>query len=260
MMFRMDDVGAATKRHEVYGLTRISLGPLRLPFPGNLLWLKYLPPIKRWGPYRELRASEWGAILEALSAAGARMTVGVTAAWVEDDGALTPFPRKFPDATRVIREGVHAGLLEIANHGLTHCLLEGRAFRPRLFAGNRSYHREFYDFVPAEAQEAAIARAQGILAEAFGVPIVTLVPPGNLLQPETAELARRHGVRFLSYRAPTTRAGTLPVIGDECGVVFHDRDIVLGGVEWLRARLEEVRGREIRFVRELGERLVAGAP
>ncbi len=259
MMVRMDDVGAASKRHEVYGLTRIAVGPARVPFPGNLLWLKYLPPIKRWGPYRELGAAEWYAILEALAGAGARMTVAITAAWVEDDGALTPFPKKFPDAARAIRDGVGRGLLEIANHGLTHCLLDGRAFRPRLFAGNRPWHREFYAFVPAETQEANIARAQAILSDAFGGPIVTLVPPGNLLQPVTAELALRHGVRYLSYRAPTARAGTLPVVGDECGLVFHDRDVVLGGVAWLRARLKAVRGREVCFVRELGERLVTGA-
>ena len=48
-MIRMDDVGAASKRHEVYGVTRLALGPFRIPFPGNCLWLKYVPPIKRWG-------------------------------------------------------------------------------------------------------------------------------------------------------------------------------------------------------------------
>jgi len=84
---------------------------------------------------------------------------------------------------------------------------------------------------------------------------VTLVPPGNLLQPITAEIARRHGVRYLSYRAPTSRDGVLPVVGDECGLVFHDRDVVLGGVTWLKARLAEVRDRKVLFVRELGERL-----
>ena len=98
LMLRMDDVGAASKRHEVYGLTRIAVRRTRIPFPGNFLWLKYLPPIKRWGPYRELTAPEWQSILEALAAARARMTVAVTAAWVEDDGRLTPFPAKFPDA------------------------------------------------------------------------------------------------------------------------------------------------------------------
>jgi peptidoglycan/xylan/chitin deacetylase (PgdA/CDA1 family) len=258
-MIRMDDVGAASKRHEVYGLTRLTVGPLRVPFPGNWLWLKRLPPIKRWGPYRELAAQDWYEILETLAGAGARMTVAITAAWVEDDGGLTPFPQKFPGAARAIREGVEASLLEVANHGLTHCLLADRAFRPRLFAGNRSSHREFYDFLPPETQEANIRRAQGILSDAFGAPIVTLVPPGNLLQPVTVEIARRNGVRVLSYRAPTTRDGILPVVGDECGVVFHDRDVVLGGVASLRARLEAIRGREILFVRELGERLVRGA-
>ena len=259
LMIRMDDVGAASKRHEVYGLTRLPVGRLRIPFPGNWLWLKYVPPIKRWGPYRELAAPEWYEILEALTRAGARMTVAVTAAWVEDDATLTPFPRKFPDAAQAIRAGVDAGLLEVANHGLTHCLLADHAFRPRLFSGNRSSHREFYDFLPPEAQEANIRCAQAILSDAFGVAIVTLVPPGNLLQPVTAELARRHGVRYLSYRAATTRAGILPIVGDDAGVVFHDRDVVLGGVSWLRARLEAVRGREVVFVRELGERLAAGA-
>ena len=60
---RLDDVGAASKRHEVYGLTRVRVGRLAVPFPGNFLFLKYLPPIKRWGPYRELSASEWTAML-----------------------------------------------------------------------------------------------------------------------------------------------------------------------------------------------------
>ena len=258
-MVRMDDVGAASKRHEVYGLTRFAVGSLRVPFPGNWLWLKYLRPIKRWGPYRELSAPEWYRIMEALAEARARMTVSVTAAWVEDDGRLTPFPEKFPEAARAIREGVEAGLLEVANHGLTHCLLDGGAFRPRFFSGNRQYHREFYDFIPPESQDAHIRQAQAILADAFATDIVTLVPPGNLLQPVTAEIARRYGVRFLSYHALTSRDGILPVVGDECGVTFHDRDVVLGGVAWLRTRLAEVRDREVLLVRELGEQLVRGA-
>lgn len=257
-MIRMDDVGAASKRHEVYGRTRLDLGPLRVPFPGNWLWLKYIPPIKRWGPYRELSAKQWHGLLEILAETRARMTVAITAAWVEDDGTLTPFPRKFPEAARAIREGVSTGLLEVANHGLTHCLLTDRAFRPRLFKGNRTYHREYYDFVPAEEQDASIARGQAILSEWLACSIVTLVPPGNLIQPITAEIARRHGVRYLSYRTPTSRDGVLPIVGNDCGLVFHDRDIVLGGLGWLRTRLAEIRGREVLFVRELGERLAKG--
>src|SRR5439155_1184047 len=133
---RLDDVGAASKQHEVYGLTRIRLGSRALPFPGNFLFLKYLPPIKRWGPYRELSAREWEGMLVALEAAGARMTAAITAGWVGADGGVTPFPRKFPDAAGVIREGVRRGLVEVANHGYTHCVLRDRPFRPRLFGGN----------------------------------------------------------------------------------------------------------------------------
>ena len=91
---RLDDVGAASKRYEVYGLTRIPLGPWAIPFPGNFLFLKYLPPIKRWGPYRELTAAEWEAILAVLEAERSRMTVGVTAGWVEADGRVVPLDRK----------------------------------------------------------------------------------------------------------------------------------------------------------------------
>jgi peptidoglycan/xylan/chitin deacetylase (PgdA/CDA1 family) len=258
-MLRMDDVGAASKRYEVYGLTRIPVAGVRLPFPGNWLWFKYLPPFKRWGPYRELAAADWRHILELLASNGARLTVAVTAAWVERDGTLTPFPQKFPEAAKVLREGVEAGLLEVANHGLTHCLLADRAFRPRAFASNRQYHREFYDFVPAELQDTHIARSQEILCDAFRTDVVTFVPPGNLLQPITVEIARRHGLRFLSYRAPTTLGGVLPVIGDDRGVVFHDRDVMLGGMAWLRARLEGSRHREVLLVRELGERLMQEA-
>lgn len=256
-MLRMDDVGAASKRHEVYGATRLSLGTLRIPFPGNLLWLKYVPPFKQWGPYPELSATEWRQIVGLLSSTSARLTVAVTAAWVEDDGTLTPFPAKFPEVTAVLREGVRAGLLEIANHGLTHCLLERGAFRPKAFRGNRSFHREFYDFVPPEIQDAHIARAQDVLSDTFHTSIVTFVPPGNLLGPVTVEIARRHGIRFLSYRAPSRTDGVLPVVGDECGVAFHDRDVVLHGVGWLHRALDRLRGRPVLFVRELGERLLA---
>ena len=55
----MDDVGAASKRHEVYGLTRIAVRRTRIPFPGNFLWLKYLPPIaRRLHHCRDLSESE----------------------------------------------------------------------------------------------------------------------------------------------------------------------------------------------------------
>jgi peptidoglycan/xylan/chitin deacetylase (PgdA/CDA1 family) len=251
---RLDDVGAASKRHEVYGVTRIRIGSLALPFPGNFLFLKYVPPIKRWGPYAELTPAQWEAILNALEKAGARLTVGVTAGWVERDGRIVPFPAKFPAQARALREGLERGLLEIANHGYTHCVIEDGLFRPRLFSGNRPYHREFYDWLPEEVHREHLRVAQDILGSWFGQPIETLVPPGNVLSPKTVAAAASAGIRFISRAggAPAGEAGDIIFVDDSRVVAFHDRDIVTGGIGYLGRQLSPRRGARFVTVGELG--------
>lgn len=231
---RLDDVGAASKRHEIYGMTRIPVGRWSVPFPGNFLFLKYVPPIRRWGSYRELRAAEWERMLIALEAAGSRMTVAVTAGWVERDGRIVPFPTKFPDAAAMLREGVRAGRLEIANHGYTHCLLAGGAFRPKLFSGNRQFHREFYDWLPETIHRDHLRRAQTILQEFFVQRVLTLVPPGSLLSPKTISAAVETGLRYLSCRNAQAWNGMrgLTAAHDSRVTAIHDRDVVRSGVEW----------------------------
>ncbi len=254
---RMDDVGAASKRFEAYGLTRLPLGPLRLPFPGNFLFLKYVPPIKRWGPYPELTAGQWEEILAALEVAGARMTVGITAGWVEADGSVVPFPKKFRDAAAVIRRGVERGFLEVANHGYTHCVLQDGLFRPRLFSGNRPYHREFHDWLPEEIHRDHVSRAQSILQEFFGCPIVTFVPPGNVFSKVTLAVAAAVGLRYVSCLDPG-RWGSVEGITfvDDADVVsIHDRDIVRGGLGAFRRLLQDRRDGPLVTVREVGQRL-----
>jgi peptidoglycan/xylan/chitin deacetylase (PgdA/CDA1 family) len=251
---RLDDVGAASKQHEVYGLTRVRVGRAALPFPGNLLFLKYLPPIKRWGPYPEIAAAQWELILAALARAGARMTVAVTAGWVERDGAIVPFPRKFPDAARVLREGADRGLLEVANHGYTHCVVKDGLFRPRLFSGNRMYHREFYDWLPERTHREHLGRAQDILCSWIGASVETFVPPGNVLSPKAVAIAPSVGIRYIS------RTGGAPAGGDH-GVTFvdesrirafHDRDLIRGGLEDLDRRIAAEHGARLVTVGELG--------
>jgi peptidoglycan/xylan/chitin deacetylase (PgdA/CDA1 family) len=251
---RLDDVGAASKQHEVYGLTRIRVGPLALPFPGNFLFLKYLWPIKRWAPYPELTAGQWDEILRTLSDAGATLTVGVTAAWVERDGRIVPFPIKFPGPARVLREGAVSGLLEIANHGYTHCVVDNGRFRPRLFSGNRPWHREFYDWLPEEVHRDHLRAAQEILASWIGAPVQTLVPPGNVLSAKAVALAASVGIRFIS------RTGVMPdgardgvtFVDDSRVVAFHDRDIVTRGVAYLRRLIDSHRGARFVTLSELG--------
>jgi hypothetical protein len=256
---RLDDVGAASKQHEVYGITRISLGPFTLPFPGNLLFLKYVPPIKRWGPYPELTAAEWERILGALSDAGAKLTVAVTAGWVERGGRIVPFPEKFPAAARVLRHGVDGGLLEIANHGYTHCLVEDGLFRPRLFSGNRPYHREFYDWLPEEIHRDHLGKAQDILSSWFGVTIETLVPPGNVLSPKTVAAAAAVGIRYVSRLggAPAGATDGVIFVDDTRVVVLHDRDLVKGGLRDLRRHIDSHRGARFVTLSELGRLQVA---
>ena len=250
---RLDDVGAASKRHEVYGRTRVRLGPVSLPFPGNFLFLKYCPGIRRWGPYRELSAAEWHAMLAILAGADARMTVAVTAAWVERDGRLVPFPAKFPEAAAAVREGVRAGRLEVANHGYTHCLLEDGRFRPRLFSGNRQFHREFFDWLPEETHREHLRRAQGVLEEFFEVPVQTLVPPGNIFSPKTLSAAAALGIRYVSCR-DAARFGArdgLALVDDADVLALHDRDVVFGGLARFAALVQARPRGSLVTVREL---------
>ncbi len=204
---RLDDVGAASKAHEVYGLTRLRLGGWSLPFPGNALFLKYLP-------------------------------------------------QKFPAAARALREGARRGVVEIANHGYTHCVLEGRRYLPRAFSGNRTEHREFYDWVPAATHREHVRRAQEILREFFGVPVVTFVPPGNVFTRVTLDAAAEAGLRYISC-LDAGRLGNvagLTPIPDHAVLALHDRDVVVHGLPWLD-RLLQGRPGGLTTVRAVGERL-----
>ena len=253
---RLDDVGAASKRHEVYGLTRVRVGPWAVPFPGNFLFLKYLPPIKRWGPYRELGPAEWETILGILETAGARMTVAITAGWVKPDGRVVAYPTKFPAEAAILRQGLTRGLVEVANHGYTHCLLRDGLFRPRLFSGNRQYHREFYDWLPEEVHREHLRRSQEILQGYFGVPIETLVPPGHLFSSKTAAAAAAVGIRYISCLGVALGKSADGVIFVDAARVlaFHDRDLVLRGPGFLLGLLGSRPGARFVTVRELAQR------
>jgi hypothetical protein len=202
---------------------------------GNWLFLKYLSGWKACGPYREMHTDEWYQVFEILRAESARMTIAITAAWADRSDRVTPFPLRFPAQAEALKEGVRQGLIEVANHGLTHCVLEGNLFRPRWMTSNRAYHREFWDWVPLPVQELHIRRSQEILQDYFGVPVVTFVPPGNVFTEGTLAIAERYGLRYVSCNTKPGKTGTLIVLGNEDVVPFHDRDLVLNGVGWLRS-------------------------
>jgi polysaccharide deacetylase len=249
----MDDVGASSKRYEVYAR------PLPLPgrarHAGDILFLKYLPALRAWGPYRELSAADWQRIGEILERTAAVLTVAVTAGWVEWSGRIVPYPERFPHAAEILRGLVATGRIEVANHGLTHCVLRDLAFRPRVFAGNRRWHREFYDWIPLATQREHLTRSQEILRSWLGREVTTFVPPGNVFGETTLQAAADVGIRTVSCNTPPRRWGPIAVVGNQRVRDFHDRDVVLGGVAWLEAEISRYRERELRFVhvRDLAE-------
>lgn len=208
MILRLDDIGASSKQHE---RTRFGWGG--------------------WAPYPELTAAQLAAVMDTLALCGSTMTVAVTACWVERSGALTPYSARFPAACSVLRDAAQCGLVEIANHGLTHCV-PGRHL-PRWFRSNRQFHREFTSYLPPDQHREHLVRSQELLSEAFGVRPTVLVPPGGMMTADTVAAAYDAGIRHFSHRVN--------------GLAFHDRDIALHGVSWLRERL---RGQRYRSVSE----------
>ncbi len=238
--FRIDDIGASSKRYEVYS---------KKPF-GNLLFLKYLSFYKAWGTYREMSVEEWKEVYNLLRSFAAKLTVGVTAGWVERNGTITIFPEKFSKVAKVLKDGLNEGLLEIANHGLTHCVV-GKHL-PRLFSSNRQYHREFLKLLPREIHFDHLEQSQKILQDYFGTRITTLIPPGNVFTNDTVEAAYSYGIKRINYanRKNSFLRENIKIINGQVTynkniplenvIRFHDREIVMGGVDWLKRKLEAI--------------------
>jgi len=243
LALRIDDIGASSKYHLYYTKRWYSnFGPLR----DRRLF-------GHWAPYREMTAADWLQLYKILERFRSKLTVGITACWVEDDGSLVPFPEKFPDEAAAIGEGLAKGLIEVANHGLTHCVLEDRQYRRRRWYGtNRPFHREFWDWVGADVQLDHLRRAQDILTGYFKTPVTTFVPPGNVYSMQTLEACRQVGIRTLNCERPKLHDGTSPkVIGDDNVLPFHDRELVVFGTSWLESKLRKLPRPPQRFVRDL---------
>lgn len=245
---RIDDIGASSKRYNYHARNRFL----------NVGILRHRRLFGAWAPYRETTPQEWQEVFSILRRNRAKLTVGVTATWVEEDGSLTPFPEKFPEEAEVLREGASEGLLEIANHGYTHCVLQDQAYKPGYWAGNRSMHREFWDWLPAETHARHLTESQRILGAYFQTPPTTLVPPGNVFCQATVEAASRQGITHINCQvqpadeeAYAQTSGAIKILGNEHVVAFHDRELVLEGVSWLSDKLASLADVEFCFVREL---------
>ena len=93
-----------------------------------------------------------------------------------------------------MKRGLNEGLLEITNHGLTHCVLENHRFKPKLWGSVRKCHREFWDWVPREIHFEHLEKSQAIFQEWLGERPTTLIPPGNVYSVDTLEAAEKNGI------------------------------------------------------------------
>lgn len=228
-LFRIDDIGASTKQFEQYGKKWLR------PF-SNFGPLKRLPPSRMWGPYEELTGSEWERFLEIFRKHRIVPLIAITACWVDDKSRLIPFPEKFPDEATVLKQAANRDEIEIANHGLTHCVV-GKHL-PRRFSSNRALHREFLPTLDQDVHTQHIQESQRILETFFDRTIDTLIPPGNLWSIKTYQAAKGTSIKKIICARPIADAQIqmegIEFIDDTHGVIrFHDRELRLYGTSWL---------------------------
>ena len=201
---RIDDIGAASKRWEIWSRHRWA----------NATPLKWLYPFKAWGPYRELAAWELDMLCGLVDGKRSRLTLAITACWVERDGTLVPYPEKFPRQAEVILKWVRRGTVEVANHGLTHCRVGQHL--PRWWRGNREMHREFTDAMSRNDVARSLGLSQSIFERWLGLRPRVLVPPGLQFPEKFYDGLGPVGLRVWT-REDEARCLT-----------YHDRDFVCG--------------------------------
>jgi peptidoglycan/xylan/chitin deacetylase (PgdA/CDA1 family) len=243
LALRIDDIGASTKEYEIYSKNWFGLG--------NFLFLKYMNYFKAWAKYREMNAQEWHQIFRLLRKYNAKLTVGITASWVNYDGTSTKFNEKFPEEADALKLGMEEGLIEIANHGLTHCVVKDNLFRPRLFSSNRTYHREFWEWLGEELHHEHLKESQRILQGFFKVDITTLIPPGNVYCDFTIDAAQKYGIKNINCQTSDEKKNGLNIISNNRVYAFHDKEIVEEGLDWFENVLKMNQSKKFVFVRDV---------
>lgn len=256
---RIDDFFSSAKKYEACGKETVSIcgKTISISSLSNFLFMKYLPGIRRRPRCPEMKVPELESLFEIIERNNARVTVGVTASWVEKNGGLVPFFEKFPEQAKFLKEKSQSGIAEIANHGLTHCVV-GKHL-PHLFRQNRTFHREFWEWVPVHVHKEHVNKAQELLSQYFGCSIVTFIPPGNEWTKNTEIFAYNSGAKYLSsyeHLAPTgEKSNNLTYIGNSRVIALHDRDVILNGIHWFENILKINSDKEIVTIREIGESL-----
>lgn len=244
-IIRIDDIGASSKQYNQYGKTYFSwkgIPYFYFPF-AHCGFFKRMYPFKGWGPYEEITSGEWQEFFDLFERYQTIPLIGITAAWVESDGTLTPFPKKFPEEAACLKQALRDGKILLANHGLTHCVVGQHL--PRSFQGNREQHREFWPWIEPRIHRDHILQSQTILENYFEIPITVFIPPGNVWSQHTyATLKETHITKVISNRYMLDSSEPLKgieFVDDRQGfLVLHDKDLKERGPAWLELQLRKL--------------------
>lgn len=217
----MDDIGASTKEFEVYSKY----------FFGNFLFLKYLKPFKKWGPYKELEPNNLNNLIKLVRDYDAKLTIAITACWVTKENELIEFPNKFPEQAQILKNAYENNIIDIANHGLTHCVV-GKHL-PKLFSSNRKFHREFWDFLPYKIHFNHLKYSQDIFSKWLGTYPNVFVPPGNVMSQKTVNASEKNNILFINSNNALNYKSNIKLINNQNIELFHDRDIILNDISFL---------------------------
>jgi hypothetical protein len=242
-LFRIDDIGAATKEFEQHGRKWFNIfGKKILYFPlANFWFFKRINPFKRWAKYNELTASEWREFIEIFKKNNIIPVVAITACWVDKQGKLIEFPNKFKEEANFLKKAFHRGEIIIANHGLTHCVV-GKHL-PLFWGSNRSSWREFLPDLPQELHTSHIKKSQNILENFFEKPIKIFVPPGNVWSYKTYIAIKNTNIdtimsnRYMMDSNQITEGVNFIADSDKT-FVFHDRELKIFGKGWLIKKIK----------------------
>lgn len=242
---RIDDIGASAKYYAQHIKHRINFFGKELLVPRflNVGPIRTSKLLGGWAYYDELGPDEWEDILAVFQKYSQIPIIAVTACWVDDESRLTPFPEKFPEEAGWLKKNLKKGNILIANHGLTHCVLEKQ--RPGFWGSNQMYWREFHQFLADAVHEEHVARSQEILENFFDIPVTIFVPPGNVWCRATYRALSKTNIktvisnRYMSDSDEEMEG--IQFIDDNGGLLnIHDRELKLYGAGWLEKRLKEI--------------------
>ncbi len=243
-ILRIDDFFSNTRLFNQHAKTRkinvFLLKKIPILFFANWLFIKRTKILKGWAPFPEISPKKLLEISNLLQKFDCSATLAITATFLDENSKFIPFFEKYPEQSKIIKDGVRKKIFHIANHGLTHCVVNKKKYLPKLFSSNRKYHREFYNWIPYSIKEDHIIKSNKLLEKYFNIKIDTFVPPGNVWCKDTEEILIKEGIKIIltDKKNINSNKQELKVINYDM-ISIHTKDIVEGSKEYFSNLLKE---------------------